>query len=61
VVNVAEPEEIAAALERLFADPAYRARVGAEARDWVVANHGPPLVQRTLDLCTAVVAERAPR
>jgi len=61
VVNVAEPEEIAAALERLFADDAHRARVGAEARDWVVANHGPPLVQRTLDLCAAVIAERAGR
>jgi glycosyltransferase involved in cell wall biosynthesis len=58
VVNVSEPGEIARALDELFGDGEARARVGDGAREWVVANHGPSLVQRTLDLCRAVVDGR---
>jgi glycosyltransferase involved in cell wall biosynthesis len=54
VVDVLEPDEIARALAELFADPEARARVGERAREWVVANHGPSLVRRTIDLCDAV-------
>jgi glycosyltransferase involved in cell wall biosynthesis len=61
VVNVAEPEAIAKALDRLLADPEERARVGAAARQWTLANHGPALVDRMLELCGAVIAERASR
>jgi glycosyltransferase involved in cell wall biosynthesis len=59
VVNVAEPEAIAQALRTLFADAGQRQRLGAAARDWVIANHGPTLLERTLELCRTVVAERA--
>jgi glycosyltransferase involved in cell wall biosynthesis len=59
VVNVAEPDAIAQALSGLFADPSARRRLGEEARAWVVAQHGPALLDRTLALCEAVVAERA--
>jgi len=61
VINVAAPEEIAAALDELFGDPEARMRVGDEARAWIVANHGPSLVRRTLDICRAVVAEHTGR
>jgi glycosyltransferase involved in cell wall biosynthesis len=61
VANVAEPEAIAAALTDLLGDPSARQRLGAEARDWVIANHGPALLQRTLELCETVVAEQAVR
>jgi glycosyltransferase involved in cell wall biosynthesis len=59
VVNVAEPEQISRALADLFADPAAGRRLGAQARDWVVANHGLGLLRRTLELCESVVAEGA--
>jgi glycosyltransferase involved in cell wall biosynthesis len=59
VVNVSDTEAIAAELARLFADPESRARVGSQAREWTVANHGPVLVQRTLDLCRAVIDDGA--
>jgi glycosyltransferase involved in cell wall biosynthesis len=57
VVNVSESEEIAAALSRLVDDPAHRAEVGAKARDWVIANHGPALGRRVVELCETVVSE----
>ena len=59
VVNVFEPQEIARALQELFADPEARAHAGDRAREWVVANHGPSLVQRTIDLCHDVTRPRA--
>jgi glycosyltransferase involved in cell wall biosynthesis len=58
VVNVSEPEEIGRALTELFGDADARRRVGEQARDWVVANHGPPLVERTVALCRAVMEGR---
>jgi glycosyltransferase involved in cell wall biosynthesis len=61
VVNVAEPEEIAASLRRLVDDAPYRAAVGARARDWVVKNHGPGLAEQVLDLCRAAISETAGR
>jgi len=60
VVNVASPEEIAAALTRLFDDPGHRAQVGERSREWVVANHGPQLVRRVLELCREAISESAP-
>jgi len=58
VVNVAEPQQIARALEELFAYPSARSRVGEQGREWVIANHGPALVERTVELCQAVVGGR---
>ena len=57
VMNVSEPEQIAAALRRLFADDHARARLGEQARQWVVENHGPALALRVLELCRAAVGE----
>jgi glycosyltransferase involved in cell wall biosynthesis len=56
VVNVSEPDEIARALDKLLGDEEARAQVGARARDWVIANHGPTLVQTMVDLCGAAIA-----
>jgi glycosyltransferase involved in cell wall biosynthesis len=61
VVNVASPEEIAAALGRLIEDPAHRAQVGERAREWTVANHGPALAARVLELCRTAISEAPPR
>jgi glycosyltransferase involved in cell wall biosynthesis len=58
VVNVSDSDEIASALAELFTSAEMRARVGERAREWVIANHGPPLVQRTLNLCHAVITGR---
>lgn len=55
VVNVREPEEIGAELTRLIDDPDRRARVGADARQWVIDHHGPRLVESVIDLCRAAV------
>jgi glycosyltransferase involved in cell wall biosynthesis len=61
VMNVSQPEEIAGALSQLFDDPQLRATLGAQARAWVAANHGPPLAERVIELCRAVVRETAAR
>jgi glycosyltransferase involved in cell wall biosynthesis len=61
VVNVSTPEEIAAALGPLIDDPAHRAAVGEQAREWTVENHGPALAQRVLDLCREAISEAGPR
>jgi glycosyltransferase involved in cell wall biosynthesis len=61
VVNVSTDEEIAAALSRLIDDPAHRAQVGARAREWTIANHGPALAERVLDLCRTAISEAGPR
>jgi glycosyltransferase involved in cell wall biosynthesis len=61
VMNVSEPDQIAAALRRLFDDPELRARLGAQAREWVTANHGPPLAERVIELCQTVVGENTAR
>jgi glycosyltransferase involved in cell wall biosynthesis len=58
VLNVAEPDEIDAALRRLFTTPELRATLGAEAREWVAANHGTQVAERVIELCRAVVAEQ---
>jgi hypothetical protein len=58
VVNVCEPGDIARALAELLRDAESRARVGDQARAWVVANHGPSLVRRTIELCHAVAEGR---
>jgi glycosyltransferase involved in cell wall biosynthesis len=55
VLNVAEPAEIARALARLLGDAGERAAVGEAARSWVIANHGPPLIDRVWRLCRDVV------
>jgi glycosyltransferase involved in cell wall biosynthesis len=57
VINVRHPEEIGAALGRLIDDPGQREAIGRRARAWVIANHGPPLVQRAADLCSEAIAE----
>ncbi|PZR66952.1 MAG: hypothetical protein DLM63_07775 [Solirubrobacterales bacterium] len=57
VMNVADPEAIAAALARLIDDREFRLRLGDQAREWVKANHGAPLVTRVLELCHEVVME----
>lgn len=59
VVNVSSAEEIAGALGPLIEDPAHRAAVGERAREWTVANHGPALAQRVLDLCRDAISEAA--
>jgi glycosyltransferase involved in cell wall biosynthesis len=59
VANVSDPQEIAAVLKELFADAGKRAELGRLARAWIVASHGPALAERALDLCRAVVEERA--
>jgi glycosyltransferase involved in cell wall biosynthesis len=61
VMNVSEPEQIAAALTRLFDDRDLRAQLGQQAREWIVDNHGQVLAQHVLDLCHAAVTEAAPR
>jgi hypothetical protein len=61
VMNVSEPEQIAAAFTRLFADGDLRSQLGAKARDWVVENHGQALARRVLELCRAVVNETPAR
>jgi Glycosyl transferases group 1 len=61
VMNVSEPDEIADALTRLFDDSRLRATLGAQAREWVIANHGPRLAQSVMDLCHEVVGENAAR
>jgi glycosyltransferase involved in cell wall biosynthesis len=57
VVNVATDEEIAVALSTLIDDPDHRAQVGARAREWTVANHGPALAERVLELCRTAISE----
>jgi glycosyltransferase involved in cell wall biosynthesis len=57
VMNVSEPEQIAAALTQLFEDPEARARLGEQGREWVVQNHGEVLAHRVLELCRAAVIE----
>ncbi len=55
-------EPLAAALERLAADPALRARFGARAREVAVAEFAQEIVVReTLDLYRARLAALAPR
>jgi hypothetical protein len=61
VMNVSEPDQIATALTRLFDDPDLRARLGEQARDWVVENHGDALAHRVLELCHVAVSEAVPR
>jgi glycosyltransferase involved in cell wall biosynthesis len=58
VANVAEPDAIAQRLRELLGSGDARARLGARAREWMIANHGPSLIDRTLDLCHAVVEGR---
>ncbi len=57
VVNAREPNEIAARLAPLLDNPELRARVGARAREWVIANHGPPAIERMAEICRAAAAE----
>ena len=57
VMNVSEPDQIAAALTQLFEDREARVRLGGRAREWVVANHGEALAQRVLELCRAAMIE----
>lgn len=61
VMNVSEPDQIADALSRLFDDSRLRATLGVKAREWVIANHGPALAERVVELCNAVVGENAAR
>jgi glycosyltransferase involved in cell wall biosynthesis len=61
VMNVSEPEQIAAAFTRLFADGGLRSQLGAKARNWVVENHGQALARRVLELCGAAVDEAPAR
>jgi glycosyltransferase involved in cell wall biosynthesis len=61
VMNVSEPEQIAAALRQLLDDSQLRATLGARAREWVIENHGPQLAQRVIELCNAVIGENAAR
>jgi glycosyltransferase involved in cell wall biosynthesis len=61
VMNVAQPDDIATALRSLFGDPELRATLGNQAREWVVANHGPPIAERVAELCREVVAESTVR
>jgi glycosyltransferase involved in cell wall biosynthesis len=61
VANVAEPEQIAAALRRLFDDRDARTQLGEQARDWVIENHGPTLAARAIELCQEAVSEAAGR
>jgi glycosyltransferase involved in cell wall biosynthesis len=60
VMNVSNAEQIASALDRLLGDPLLRARLGEQARAWVVENHGPALAKRTIELCEEVLAEAPP-
>jgi glycosyltransferase involved in cell wall biosynthesis len=57
VMNVSESDQIAEALTRLFDDARLRATLGAQAREWVIANHGPSVAQRVIDLCHEVERE----
>lgn len=57
VMNVSEPDQISAALTRLFDDRNLRAQLGGQARDWVLENHGEALAHRVLELCHAAVTE----
>jgi glycosyltransferase involved in cell wall biosynthesis len=61
VANVSEPMQIASALRRLFDDRDARARLGGQARDWVIENHGPALAARAIELCQAAVGEATAR
>ncbi len=55
------PDEWAAGLAALWADPARRAAAGAAARAWVVANHTWEAAARTAAAGLAKVTRRAPR
>ncbi len=57
VMNVASPAEIGQALGALTDHAELRARVGAESRAWVKANHGEALARRTFQMCEQVVRE----
>jgi glycosyltransferase involved in cell wall biosynthesis len=61
VMNVSHAEEIAVALERLFDEPDLRSKLGSNAREWAVANHGPPLAERVIELAGEVAAEKTAR
>ena len=61
VMNVAEPDQIAAALTQLIDDRNVRAQLGERAREWVVQNHGQALARKVLELCQAAVTEAPPR
>jgi glycosyltransferase involved in cell wall biosynthesis len=61
VMNVSEPEEIAAALDDLLTDVPRRHELAAQARRWVIENHGTRLAERIIELCEQVVAERSPQ
>jgi glycosyltransferase involved in cell wall biosynthesis len=59
VMNVSEPEQIAAAFTRLFDERDLRMELGGRARNWVVDNHGEGLARRVLELCAIAVNECA--
>jgi glycosyltransferase involved in cell wall biosynthesis len=61
VMNVSAPDQIAAALRDLLGNAGLRAELGAEAREWVTANHGTSLAERVIELANEVVAETAAR
>jgi glycosyltransferase involved in cell wall biosynthesis len=61
VMNVSEPAEIAAALTELLGSRERRVALGAQSRDWVIANHGPPVAERMIELCSEVVAQHEAR
>jgi len=46
LVDPGEPRQLAAALERLLADPAERARLGAMGREAVIARHSWPAITK---------------
>lgn len=57
VMNVTAPEEIGGALMSLLNNPQQRTTLGNEAREWVIANHGPSVAERVIELCHEVVGE----
>jgi glycogen synthase len=60
LVDPGDPRQLAAALERLLADPTERARLGAAGREAVVARHGWPAITRQVGALYSSLVDATP-
>jgi spore maturation protein CgeB len=47
MINVRNPGDIAAALDRLYQDPDYRLEIGKKGREWIRRFHAPQHALKT--------------